>query len=153
MTFRSMRTGLAAVAAIVSASTLAAWHSSEAPLPVLHVVKSPTCGCCAEWVAYMKKQGFTVTVEDRAEFTALKRSSGVTRELESCHTAFIGGYVIEGHVPADLVRKLLAEHPKGIKGLAAPGMPASAPGMDMPGQAYTIYAFDATGHATVYARR
>lgn len=153
MTFRSMRISLAAVAAVVSASTLVAWRSTAAPLPVLHVVKSPTCGCCAAWVAYMKKQGFTVTVEDRAEFTALKRSNGVTRDLESCHTAFIGGYVIEGHVPAELVRKLLADHPKGIKGLAAPGMPASAPGMDMPGQPYTIYAFDSTGRATVYSRR
>jgi hypothetical protein len=119
----------------------------------MRVVKSPTCGCCGKWVDYMKKQGFTVTVEDKAEFTALKRANGVTRELESCHTAFVGGYVIEGHVPADLVKKLLAEKPVGVKGLSAPGMPASAPGMDMAGQHYTVYSFDAAGHATVYAQR
>ena len=101
----------------------------------------------------MKKQGFTVTVEDKDEFTALKRANGVTAELASCHTAFVGGYVIEGHVPADLVKKLLAEKPVGVKGLSAPGMPASAPGMDTPGQRYTIYSFDAQGHSTVYAQR
>jgi hypothetical protein len=101
----------------------------------------------------MKEQGFTVSVEDREQFTDLKRRSGVTQALESCHTAFVGGYVIEGHVPADLVKKLLADRPPGIKGLAAPGMPASAPGMDMPGPHYTIYAFDAQGRTTVYAQR
>ena len=101
----------------------------------------------------MKKQGFTVTVEDKDVFTALKRSNGVTQELESCHTAFVGGYVIEGHVPADLVKKLLADKPAGVKGLSAPGMPASAPGMDQPGQHYTVYSFDAQGHAKVYAQR
>jgi hypothetical protein len=101
----------------------------------------------------MKQQGFAVTVEDKTDFTELKRASGITRELESCHTAFVGGYVIEGHVPADLVKKLLAEKPAGVKGLAAPGMPASAPGMDIPGQHYIIYSFDAAGHTKVYAQR
>jgi hypothetical protein len=137
----------------ILAATIIAWRAAPAPLPPMRVVKSPSCGCCASWVAYMKKQGFSVTVEDKAEFAALKRSSGVTPELESCHTAFVGGYVIEGHVPADLVKKLLAEKPAGVKGLAAPGMPASAPGMDMPGQHYTIYSFDASGHVKVYAER
>jgi hypothetical protein len=146
----TIRTGLVAI--ILGGATLAAWRS-EPPLPALRVVKSPTCGCCTSWVNYMKKQGFAVTVEDKPEFTDLKRANGVTRDLESCHTAFVGGYVIEGHVPADLVKKLLAEKPAGIKGLSAPGMPASAPGMDMPGQHYTVYSFDAQGHSKVYAQR
>lgn len=137
---------------LVSASTLVAWRSAP-PLPVMRVVKSPSCGCCAKWTEYVKKSGFTVTIEDKPEFTALKRANGVTKELESCHTAFVGGYVIEGHVPADLIKKLLAEKPAGVKGLAAPGMPASAPGMDMPGQKYTIYSFDAQGHSKIYAER
>lgn len=151
---RSFRSALAA-ATLIGAGTTIAWRAEPAPavLPALRVVKSPTCGCCTSWVNYMKKEGFAVTVEDKAEFTDLKRANGVTRELESCHTAFVGGYVIEGHVPADLVKKLLADKPAGIKGLAAPGMPASAPGMDMPGQHYTIYSFDSAGHTKVYAQR
>ena len=149
---RRFRGGLAA-ALIVSAATLVAWRSAPAPLPAMRVVKSASCGCCTSWVTYMKKQGFAVTVEDKDVFTALKRSNGVTQELESCHTAFVGGYVIEGHVPADLVKKLLADKPAGVKGLSAPGMPASAPGMDQPGQHYTVYSFDAQGHAKVYAQR
>jgi hypothetical protein len=149
----SLRRSLAAAAFLVAGATTLAWRSAPAALPAMRVVKSPTCGCCGKWVDYMKQQGFAVTVEDKAEFTALKRASGVTRELESCHTAFVGGYVIEGHVPADLVKKLLAEKPVGVKGLSAPGMPASAPGMDMPGQHYTVYSFDATGHSKVYAQR
>lgn len=143
---------LAATVLIVGA-TLTAWRSVPATLPPMRVVKSPSCGCCAKWVEYVRKQGFTVTVEDKDEFTDLKRRSGVTQALESCHTAFVGGYVIEGHVPADLIKKLLADRPAGIRGLAAPGMPASSPGMDMPGPHYTIYAFDAQGRATVYAQR
>lgn len=136
---------------LVASATLVAWRS--APLPTMKVVKSLSCGCCGKWTDYVKKSGFTVTVDNQDEFTALKRSNGVTRELESCHTAFVGGYVIEGHVPADLIKKLLTEKPVGVKGLAAPGMPASAPGMDMPGQKYTIYSFDAQGHSKVYAQR
>jgi hypothetical protein len=140
--------------ALVAVATLAAWRASPASvIPAMRVVKSPTCGCCAKWVDSMKHQGFAVTVEDKPEFTALKRANGVTRDLESCHTAFVGGYVIEGHVPADLIKKLLAEKPAGVKGLSVPGMPASAPGMDMPGQHYTVYAFDAQGHSKVYATR
>lgn len=149
---RSVSGRATAFAVVVIGATLTAWRSTPA-LPPMRVVKSPTCGCCGKWVDYMKQQGFAVTVEDKAEFTALKRSSGVTSALESCHTAFVGGYVIEGHVPADLVKKLLAEKPANIRGLAAPGMPMSAPGMDSPGQHYTVYSFDATGHTKVYAVR
>jgi hypothetical protein len=142
-----------AATVLIAGATLTAWRAVPAPLPPMRVVKSPTCGCCTKWVAYMKQQGFTVSVEDKDQFTELKRSNGVTPALESCHTAFVGGYVIEGHVPADLVKKLLADRPPGIKGLAAPGMPASAPGMDMGGARYTIYSFDAQGRSAVYAQR
>ena len=122
--FRMLAT---AVLLLTGATALTAWHAGPAPLK-LRVVKSPSCGCCTAWVSYMQKAGFTVTVESREEFTKLKRANGVTRELESCHTAFIDGYVIEGHVPADLVKKLLTEKPVGVKGLAAPGMPGASPG-------------------------
>ncbi|HEY4320554.1 MAG TPA: DUF411 domain-containing protein [Gemmatimonadales bacterium] len=149
-----VRSSVLASALIIAVATVGASRAGSAPAPIaMRVVKSPTCACCAKWVDSMKKAGFAVTVEDKPEFTALKRANGITPELTSCHTAFVGGYVIEGHVPADLIRKLLAEKPAGIKGLAAPGMPASAPGMDMPGQKYTVYAFDAQGHSRVYATR
>jgi hypothetical protein len=143
---------LTAVLLLPGAATLAAWRSGPAPIP-MRVVKSPSCGCCAAWVTYMEKNGFKVTVESQEEFTKLKRSNGVTAELASCHTAFVGSYVIEGHVPADLVKKILAEKPAGVKGLAAPGMPSGAPGMDVDHAQYTIYSFDAAGHAKRYAVR
>ncbi len=126
----------------------------DPPPPVLHVVKSPTCGCCQAWIDYMKTQGFTVTVENRDNFTDLKRANGVTAQLESCHTAFVGGYVVEGHVPADLVHKVLRDKPAGVKGLAAPGMPRGSPGMEGPVKdRYTVYSFDAQGRRTAYAIR
>ena len=135
---------------------LAAFRSDPVPssAPVLRVVKSPTCGCCQAWVDYMKAQGFTVTVENRESFTQLKRDNGVTAELESCHTGFIEGLVIEGHVPADLVRKLLRDKPNGVKGVAVPGMPRGSPGMEAPvHDRYTVYTFDARGRKTAYAQR
>jgi hypothetical protein len=150
----NLKAGTLAAAAVIMAATIGAARTVPSPAPVLmRVVKSPTCACCGKWVDSMKHQGFAVTVEDKPEFTALKRASGVTQSLESCHTAFVGGYVIEGHVPSDLIKKLLTEKPAGVTGLSAPGMPASAPGMDMPGQKYTIYSFDAQGHTKVYATR
>ena len=135
---------------------IAAWRSDPVPssAPVLHVVKSPTCGCCQAWVDYMKQQGFTVTVENRDDFTDLKRRNGVTRELESCHTAFVDGLVVEGHVPADLVKKLLRDKPDGVKGIAVPGMPRGSPGMESPVKdRYTVYTFDSQGRKTAYAQR
>lgn len=153
LTHRIPNRRTAIVALLIVGATLTAWRSNSPPLPVMRVVKSPLCGCCGKWTEYIKKAGFAVTVDNQVEFTALKRANGVTKELESCHTAFVGGYVIEGHVPAELVKRLLAEKPAGVKGLAVPGMPASAPGMDLPGQHYTVYSFDAQGHSKVFAQR
>jgi hypothetical protein len=151
---RSVPAMLTGLLLLAGAALLGAWRTAPAPLPAMKVVKSASCGCCGKWVDYMKKEGFTITVENKDEFTALKRANGVTAELESCHTAFVGGYVVEGHVPADLVKKLLAEHPAGVKGLSAPGMPPSSPGMDMPTkEKYTVYSFDAQGKKSVYAVR
>lgn len=146
---------IAVVALIISRRPESAPPPAPAQAGVVHVVKSPTCGCCTAWVDYMRKEGFTVTVEDReAPFTELKRSNGITAELESCHTAFIDGLAIEGHVPADLIRRVLAERPAGVKGLSTPGMPVGSPGMEGAyKEAYTVYAFDASGNATPYAER
>jgi hypothetical protein len=132
-----------------------AWRHHPVPAgPVLHVVKTPTCGCCQAWVDYMKAQGFTVTVENRADLSSFKREHGVTRDLESCHTGVVDGIVVEGHVPADLVKKVLRDRPAGVKGIAVPGMPLGSPGMEAPtSQRYTVYTFDARGNKTPYANR
>jgi hypothetical protein len=100
----------------------------------------------------MKANGFTPAVTNTRDMDAVRRVRGVPAPLASCHTALAGGYVIEGHVPAADVRKLLAQKPQGIVGLTIPGMPSSAPGMDMkPFQKYAVLTFDAKGHTTVFA--
>lgn len=152
-----MRRGwMAGIASVLVATVLVAWRTAPAPdqLPLLRVVKSASCGCCQAWVDYMKAQGFTVEVENRDEFTALKRANGVTSDLQSCHTAFAGDLVIEGHVPADLVKKVLAAKTPGVKGIAVPGMPMGSPGMEGPTKdRYMVYTFDAQGRKTAYAQR
>jgi hypothetical protein len=119
---------------------------------VMTVYKSPTCGCCKKWVDAVKEAGFTVEVHDVDNVEPIKDEAGVPADKRSCHTAIIGGYAIEGHVPPATIKKFLAEHPKAA-GLAAPGMPVGAPGMEMPGQApdkYDVIAFQANGESTVY---
>ncbi len=137
-----------------AAATAAVWPrvvAGQAPT-ALSVYKDPSCGCCEAWVAHMKANGFAATVSNTSDVTSIKKQHGVTEALASCHTALVGGYVIEGHVPAADVKRLLAEKPKTIRGLTIPGMPASAPGMDMkPFRPYTVLSFDAQGKTTVYA--
>ncbi|MEX0692143.1 MAG: DUF411 domain-containing protein [Gemmatimonadales bacterium] len=123
---------------------------------VITVYKSPTCGCCAAWVDYMREAGFNVTVEDVTDLHAVKARHGVPRQLESCHTAIAEGYVVEGHVPADLVTRLLAERPADAWGIAVPGMPAGSPGMEQGDrrEPYDVILYNArTGGATIYASR
>ena len=112
-------------------------------LPKMVVYKSPTCGCCGKWVEHMRDNGFLVDVVEENDLTRRKRSLGVPAALGSCHTAVVDGYVIEGHVPAQDVHKLLAERPQG-KGLAVPGMPAGSPGMEMGDRRddYTVWMFN-----------
>ena len=129
-------------------------RAALAPLPAMTVYKSPTCGCCKAWVALAKGEGFTVKVVDMDDVTPIKRSAGVPPGLESCHTVLVGSYVLEGHVPFDLVRKILTEKP-AIAGLAVAGMPLGAPGMEQGAskQAYTVTSFTRDGKSSVYARR
>lgn len=108
--------------------------------PALQVWKDPSCGCCEGWVRHMRAAGFEATVHEVADLQAVKAVNGVPDKLQSCHTATVGGYVVEGHVPASDVRRLLAERPRA-KGLAAPGMPPSSPGMDIPGTPYEVILF------------
>jgi hypothetical protein len=120
------------------------------------VYKSLTCGCCANWVDYMKRDGFDVDGHDVDEQTLndIKATAGIPTALRSCHVALAGGYAFEGHVPADLVKRALTEKPKTL-GLAVPGMPAGSPGMEMGGRAdpYNVMAFDRSGKVWVFARR
>lgn len=125
---------------------------AAAPLPTMTVSKDPNCGCCGAWVDYLRADGFAVEVVERADMDRIKSELGVPADLQSCHTARIGNYVIEGHVPADAIRRLLIEQPQA-SGLAVPGMPASAPGMDVPSvrDHYDVVLFGAAG-AKSYAR-
>lgn len=144
---RLLFAGLAAAALPFAARAASA-------LPSVTVYRSPTCGCCGKWVDHLRANGFEVTVRDVADVDAYKHKYGVPRNLASCHTALVDGYVIEGHVPADVVRRLLAERPE-VHGLAVPGMPIGSPGMEQGNRRdpYEVVAFDQTGRVTVYARR
>lgn len=123
--------------------------------PVVTVYKNPTCACCGEWADYLTENGFRVEMREGADLSAVKRQHGVTMDLASCHTAEVAGYVLEGHVPADLIRQLLAEQP-AIRGLAVPGMPAGVPGMPAAGPnraPYEVFAIERDGESRVYATR
>jgi hypothetical protein len=116
------------------------------------VYKSPWCGCCEGWVDHMRASGFEVTVREQEDLSAIKRMSGVPEELESCHTAFVGGYAIEGHVPAGAIERLLAERPQ-VRGLAVPGMPIGSPGMEgADAEPYEVMTFTQGGATNVYER-
>lgn len=126
-----------------------------APLPEVTVYKSPTCGCCTEWIRHLERAGFTVAARDVDDLAPIKRQHGVPQALESCHTAIVAGYVVEGHVPADVIQRMLQERPQ-VAGIAVPGMPAGSPGMDYPDvrpQPYDVMAFRAEGGWSVYERR
>jgi hypothetical protein len=106
-------------------------------------------------VGHLRTRGFTVKVENLANLRPIKGKYGIPADLEACHTALVGGYVVEGHVPADLIVRLLRERPKAV-GLAVPGMPPGSPDMevpDSPAQPYQIFSFDPTGKRTVFASR
>jgi hypothetical protein len=120
------RFSLAGLAALVAP----AWAAAQAPSVHVEVWKSPTCGCCKDWITHMEKSGFRFTVHEVGN-TAMRQRMKVPMALGSCHTAVIGRYAIEGHVPARDVQRLLKEKPDAI-GLTVPGMPVGSPGMDGP---------------------
>ncbi|WP_328698623.1 DUF411 domain-containing protein [Craterilacuibacter sinensis] len=136
---------VAALAAVFSLPALAA--------PAGVMLKDPYCGCCDAWAGHMKQNGLEVTSRIEQNMAKIKDERRVPANLRSCHTAEIGGYLFEGHVPADLVKKVLKDKPK-IAGLAVPGMPMGSPGMEGPSkQAYQVVAFDRQGKTYVYANR
>lgn len=150
-TSRSLGMAVAlAVAAAVSWGLLTLAHTASAQ--EVTVYKSPWCGCCGAWADHMRDNGFDVTVREVENLDPIRAEHGITGELMSCHTAVVDGYVVEGHVPAEDVRRLLAERPDA-RGLTAPGMPAGSPGMEGAGtEPYAVLLFDEDGATTVYGR-
>lgn len=148
MNRRHLLCGLAAAAL---AAQLPAHAAS--PLPPVEVFKSPHCGCCGAWVDHLVAAGFSVKVTEVSDTTAARQRLGMPDAYGSCHTATVGGYVLEGHVPAAEVKRLLALRPKAL-GLAVPGMPPSSPGMDVPGRSdpYEVLLVQRRGPHTVFAR-
>ncbi len=117
---------------------------------VVEVYKSPTCGCCGQWSQHLRSGGFAVNVHEIGDIDAFRVRSGVPAAFASCHTALVDGYVVEGHVPAADIRRMLAERPKA-RGLAVPGMPAISPGMDgTHGPGYEVLLFRTDGTSRVY---
>jgi hypothetical protein len=149
--------GASAEAAQAEMSATPSLHlaSASAGAPVVTVYKNPTCACCEGWADHLRESGFRVEMKEGADLMQVKQQLGVTMDLASCHTAEVDGYVLEGHVPADVIRKLLTERLQ-IRGLAVPGMPPGVPGMPEagPGRAlYEIVALQQDGGTHVYAER
>lgn len=124
---------------------------SQAEDHQITVYKSPTCGCCKKWVSHLEENGFKVETVDMHDLSMIKSMSGINPKLSSCHTARVDGYTVEGHVPADDIKRLLEERPH-VKGLAVPGMPMGSPGMEGPRKdAYDVLAFGEDEQTTVFA--
>lgn len=141
---------------LLAQSSSPAQQKAAPAKPVLSVYKTATCGCCGKWVDHMKANGFDARVQDVDDLDAVKKKLGVPPAVGSCHTSRVDGYIVEGHIPAGTVHRLLKERPAGIAGLAVPGMPIGSPGMEVPGgrrQPYLILTFDKDGKTTIYERR
>jgi len=135
-----------------STSTTIPVASTQSELTEVVMYKSPTCGCCGDWADHLRKEGFTVIEHKRDDMDVVKNEYGVSEKLSSCHTALIGGYIIEGHVPAADIQRLLKERPQ-IAGLTAPGMPIKSPGMqavDQEPKGYDVLAFNKDGSSHVF---
>lgn len=140
MTRRSFALGLSALPLLLRSG------QAQEALPKVVVTKDPLCDCCGRWISYMRRAGYTVEVTDTSDVAGVKTRLGVPNDLVSCHTSEIGGYVVEGHVPDAAIRRLLTKAPDAT-GIAVPGMPAGAPGMDVPGahDAYDVILFGPSG--------
>ncbi|ENO83509.1 DUF411 domain-containing protein [Thauera linaloolentis] len=150
---KSTRPALIALfgAALIGLSSLGAASAADNDGEVT-MFKDPNCGCCGKWAEHMRANGFRVKEISTHEMDMVKREAGVPRALGSCHTAKVGGYVVEGHVPAADVKRMLADKP-AITGLSAPGMPQGSPGMEgpYPADRYDVVSFDAKGNTGVFA--
>ena len=146
VTRRFVLTGVCAVA-LAATNSLPCLAQAT---PKIVVTKDPSCGCCGGWVDHLRASGFTADVIESSELNRIKVRLGIPQDLASCHTAEVEGYVIEGHVPASAIKRLLAERPNA-KGLAVPGMPVGSPGMEVEGSApetYEVVLFGSSGRRT-----
>ena len=151
MRIRLLTCGIVLTAGLVLGAVSRAQDASTS----ITVYKSPTCGCCSKWIDHMRAQGFAVKSLDVEDITSIKTAYGVPAESASCHTALVGSYVVEGHVPADSVKRLLREKPK-ISGIAVAGMPVGSPGMEIPsGQVehYDVVSFVKGGKTAVFEKK
>ncbi len=127
--------------------------SGDSNAKTVVVYKSASCGCCGDWVAHMKQAGYTVEVRNMDDMNAVKAKYGIKPQFAACHTALVDGYIIEGHVPAEQVERLLAERP-AVLGISVPGMPLGSPGMEMGNPSdyadYDVLAFDGKGRSSVF---
>ena len=147
ITRRSMVGAGAASGAILALGVPASLLANPAAKTRIIMHRNPGCGCCLKWAERAREAGFEVIIDESQDVMAVKRKFGVPENLVSCHTSVVGGYAIEGHVPLKHVKKLLATKPK-VRGIAVPGMPLGAPGMEVPGyagDAFEVFAFDAAG--------
>lgn len=129
-------------------------QSRDPAAPEVVVYKSASCQCCKRWVEHLKKAGFAVQAHDVRDLRLIRQRAGVPTRLEACHTANVGGYFVEGHVPADDIKRLLRERP-AAKGLAVPGMPAGSPGMEVPSgkvKPYDVLLIAKDGRSSVFSR-
>jgi hypothetical protein len=140
---------------LIGAAAALAPFPALAAAPAMKMWRDAGCGCCSGWAKRVEAAfGAPLPVTDAADMPAIKAKLGVPRDLRSCHTALIGGYVVEGHVPPADIKRLLASRPAGVRGLAVPGMPMGSPGMEAGGgpvQAYKVFAFGSDGRRFVFA--
>jgi hypothetical protein len=140
-----------AILALTLTSAVAPSTNAAPRKPTITVYKDPSCGCCKNWIEHLIKHGYRVDAKDTPAMADIKRTLGVPEALTACHTAVVNGYLIEGHVPAADIAKLLEEKPK-VAGLAVPGMPMGSPGMEGPRrQHYQVLSFDKSGKTKVSA--
>lgn len=138
----------AIVAALALTGVVVAAHAEK---PTVLVYKTPTCGCCTKWVEHLQANGFKVVTQHRDDLTGVRQQHKVPLGVTSCHTALVGSYVVEGHVPAADVKKMLAQKP-AIKGIGVRGMPIGSPGMEGPNpQKFDTLAFTEDGKTSVFA--
>lgn len=159
----SKRTGRAPLiiavigAAAIGLTALYVWLNAPQALAQdasIVVYKTPTCGCCSDWVEHLEGAGLEVSVVHVDSTQAVRAQAGVPNALGSCHTAVVGDYFVEGHVPADLIQNLIESKPDNLLGIAVPGMPIGSPGMEGPNPVrYDVLAYDKDGRTFVYATR
>jgi hypothetical protein len=137
-------------ALLIGVSSLAMAGPLEAAAIPVTLYKNPECGCCDGYADYLRDHGFKVTAKATPDLSEISRKAGIPPDLEGCHTAFIGDYVVDGHVPVEAIDKLLKEHP-AIKGITLPGMPPGSPGMaGGKSEPFTIYAIGKDGKSSVF---